>query len=215
MSFQIATILRSWMHLVRGHAIPVSAAVGLLTVVGAVCDLAIPADALVLTNLGFTILAAAIHSWLILRLLCAVPDYDARRSRLRIVALIVLGIPTGLAIIAGLLLLVAPGLYLAARWSAAASVLVGEDSTIGQAMGRSWRMSRNAGASIAMCIAILTTPLALALAIGILVAEPLGLWLTLIINLLIGLQFVGQWLLGVAVFLMFWKLDELALPNDD
>ena len=45
---------------------------------------------------------------------------------------------TGLGIVVGLLLLIAPGLYLVGRWFMAAPILFAEDSSVSEAMQASW-----------------------------------------------------------------------------
>jgi len=47
----------------------------------------------------------------------------------------------GLGIILGMILLIVPGLILAARWSAANAALLAEGDGVNAALGRSWHMT--------------------------------------------------------------------------
>lgn len=62
--------------------------------------------------------------------------------RPRAAGFIALGILSGLAILAGLLLLLLPGIYLYARWYWAYPILVADDTAVTDAMRRSWHLTR-------------------------------------------------------------------------
>ncbi|MGK6318529.1 glycerophosphoryl diester phosphodiesterase membrane domain-containing protein [Sphingomonas sp. DT-204] len=200
----IPVLLGAWGRLVARHGGPVAAIVVLLTAAGVLIDMLIPNDtAAAAANFGFSIAATVAESWLTLRMLEATPGYDARESRPRVVGLIVLGIPVTLAVGAGLLLLVLPGLYLAARWIAAAPILIGEDTGVGEAMGRSWRLTQRAAPAIAACFALMAAPLALAfVVIAMTLDQPLTAGWSLLFNLLFVLTLAGEWVLGIAAYLL-------------
>lgn len=66
-----------------------------------------------------------------------------------------MNLPSGLAILLGCIVLIVPGVYLAARWMAAGPILLTEEATIGEALGRSWAMIRGSmGLSVGILLVV-------------------------------------------------------------
>lgn len=88
-------------------------------------------------------------------------------GRARIVALLLLSIVAELGIALGVILLILPGLYLAARWLLAAPVLIAERTTIGEALGESLRRTEGAWLTLALALLLSGVPLAAGAALTI------------------------------------------------
>lgn len=117
----------------------------------------------------------------------------------------------GLGIVAGLILLIIPGLYIAARWFTMAQQIVERRLPATEALNASWESSgRSQGAFIAAYL-VGAVPTLLALPFGfmaILDEQEANYWVAvLIINLLSALSFVASWVLATAA-------HRLAEPTD-
>ena len=76
---------------------------------------------------------------------CALPDYKfdpQKPTRGRFPSIFLLSLISLLAVAAGLLLLVVPGLILLARWSVSAPILLAEDLSVMDSLRRSWELTR-------------------------------------------------------------------------
>jgi hypothetical protein len=200
--------LRSTLGLAMRHPLAVGGITAGLAGFGVASD-ALPPDTLAATSLGFGIASAAAQAWLTLRLLAVTPHHASSSGRARVVSLILLSIPTTAGILLGLVLLIVPGLYLAARWCASAPILIGTDGEIRRSIHDSWRMTRTAALPLTVCVGVLALPMALALLILFVVAEPdFTLLTSMVVNLLHTSSMVAQWLLGIAAYLLLPNAAE-------
>lgn len=103
-------------------------------------------------------------------------------GRARIVALLLLSIVTELGIALGLILLILPGLYLAARWLLAAPVLIAERATIGEAMGESMRRTEGVWLTLALALLLSGVPLAAGLALTMVAGTGAPAWPVLLVS---------------------------------
>lgn len=88
------------------------------------------------------------------------------RSSVRILAMFGMNLVSGLAIILGMVLLLIPGLYLAARWSASAPILIAEDRGVGDSLSESWRRTADAVWPIVGALLLIWSPTFAVVAFG-------------------------------------------------
>lgn len=133
--------------------------------------------------------------------------------RPRIAGLFGLQLLMALPILAGLALLVLPGIYLWARWYIAYPILVAEDLGVTEAMRRSWRLTKGRELSLAP-IAVGPFVLLIMLVFG---TELSGFAISsnfssaLVYELLIGLPIIGRLVLAVAA----WSVIAQSFPVSD
>jgi hypothetical protein len=112
-----------------------------------------------------------------------------------------LGILTGLGMIAGLLLLIVPGIILAVRWSVAVPALLSEGIGITAALGRSWEETKGRFWTIFFVMLIIYLPMTLALG-SFAIEDPatnFGI-ATIIANLIIAGCSVAGWHAAIAIY---------------
>lgn len=118
----------------------------------------------------------------------------------------------GLGIVVGMILLIVPGLILAARWSTANAALLAEGEGVTAALGRSWDMTRASIWSIIGVQLVIFVP-ALVIAFGVLFAliETMPIVANAIMYLALFTASTLSWLAGVAIYaLLRPATDELA-----
>lgn len=108
---------------------------------------------------------------------------------------------SGLAILIGLLLLIVPGIYLAARWSAADAALLSEGEGISAALGKSWEMTAShiwpiVGALLVVYVPVFGVGVGLNFAMG----DAIPIAISGITNLLLYAAMVFAWLMGIAIY---------------
>jgi len=137
--------------------------------------------------------------------------YDPRRPTLgRYPAAFGLGLIYFVAVLAGLALLVIPGLLLIARWSVSLPALVSEDVGITEALRRSWRLTARHWPVPALVYAIVTLTHLPTVAIAYLLYPPFGpvpLPTAILVNLLMSLCLVAMWL-AIAVIYVRLRAKE-------
>lgn len=119
----------------------------------------------------------------------------------RVASYVGLGIVTGLAIFAGLMLLILPGLYLYARWIVTTPLVVGEGARMGEAMARSWRRTARAGVPIAAALALVNLPFVASMVVMLYLYPAYGpapLGVALLSNMLFFASSIASWYLAVA-----------------
>ena len=86
--------------------------------------------------------------------------------------LIGLGIVETLGVLLACLLLLLPGLYLAARWSASSAILIAEDAPVMDALAASWNRTRSSGVAIALTLCGIYLPVVLVLGAIVFWSDP-------------------------------------------
>lgn len=126
---------RTWM-LVRMSPLRIVSATLLMTVPAILYDLGEGGPGLLWLANAMTL---AMQYWMTAALL---RDLGLRTAtRPRVVAFILLGLITGVAILVGLAVLIFPGLFLLARWSIAIPAVIAADARVFEAIDYSWRQT--------------------------------------------------------------------------
>ena len=119
------------------------------------------------------------------------------------------GILTGLAILAGMLALIVPGLFLAARWGIANMVMIAEDRSASNAIGKSWVETKGHSVAVMIALGLLLVPGAIGLGGSIAtgyyavpLGEPGGIGLDAVLNGLISVSQVLAWYFEVALYII-------------
>lgn len=108
---------------------------------------------------------------------------------------------SGLAILLGLLLLIVPGVFLAARWSAADAALLSEGEGVSAALGKSWEMTAQHVWPIFGALLVVYVPaFGFGLGLGISMGDAMPILASGIGNLVVFTGSVVAWLMGVAVY---------------
>jgi len=150
------TIISATIDTVRANSRPVMYFIALFTVVGTITDYAelsgdVTGEAIVgLWQLSITVASVVAMYFLLEAMLrqAALMDHFGPR---RILPYVGQAIVMTVGIVFGVLLLVIPGMILAARWVLASPLLVGQGMGVFDAMRRSWDLTR--GHSVAIIIA--------------------------------------------------------------
>ncbi|WP_213981145.1 glycerophosphoryl diester phosphodiesterase membrane domain-containing protein [Sphingomonas sp. dw_22] len=126
-------------------------------------------------------------------------------------AFIGLSILTNLGILAGLVLLVLPGIYLVMRWSASVPILIAEESGPIESIGESWR--RTNGHVVPITIAYLFSLLPLLGILGIGLVEGVfpdlaGPATALGLNLFVYAWLILSWYLSIAIYLAVSRVPD-------
>lgn len=143
----IGTIISATVEVLKANMRPALAYVGLFTVVGTIADYAAVSgnvtSEFVVGLWQFSIVVASVVAmYFLLEAMLrqsALMDHFGPR---RILPYVGQAIVIGIAVVFGLLLLIIPGLILAARWSVAQPLLVGQGMGAFDAMRRSWELTR-------------------------------------------------------------------------
>lgn len=108
---------------------------------------------------------------------------------------------TGLGIALGLVFLVLPGIYLWARWSIVAPLVIGEGMGSSDAMGESWSRTQSIVAPISAALLLLNLPLLLFVGTLFFYSDsgPMSLGLALFSNLLVYAAQTLTWHAAVAI----------------
>ena len=173
-------------------------AILLLCCAGVVADLIGPAGRLAgaVVKLGM--------SWGILRYMAQRRGWIAPGARAGgVLGLLGLNILHSVGVGLACILLLLPGLYLAARWSAAGVILVAERASPTEALSESWTRTRDWGGAIAVVLCGIVLPLVAAGVAIALWADPDAtrtLGEVAGTNIAIVLPYVCAWYLGMAVY---------------
>jgi hypothetical protein len=117
--------------------------------------------------------------------------------------LIGLGIIETFGVLLACLLLLLPGLYLAARWSASSAILIAEDVSPMDAVAASWKRTRSSGVAIAFTLCGIYLPIVVVLGGIVFWGNPdaeTTLAETLPMNAAIAWATVAGWYLALAVY---------------
>jgi hypothetical protein len=150
--FGFGDILREAGALIGAHA-GYLAGVTLFVAAGYIAlDLATPADA---SGIPSLIVGVVVQYFVVERLLA---DRLPETRRRRFGALLIASLLSGLGIIAGFILLVVPGLLLAAGWSAVAPFVVVDGKGGMAALGESWRVTARSRWAIVLVLLVTYAP---------------------------------------------------------
>jgi hypothetical protein len=130
----------------------------------------------------------------------------------RAASFFIAGIVTGLAVSAGMLLLILPGLYLYTRWLVTVPLVVGEGESMRGALRSSWDHMGPHLRPAMIATAIVLAPGALALLAQLLFFPAYGpapLWAAVAVNMLLSASLVGSWYFAVAAHLL---VREATIP---
>jgi hypothetical protein len=198
-NIRIDTLLRRVAALLRAHPLPGLLWFVVLVAAGVAVDAFTDGDprnqfllALPMTFAQFALVSA---------LLRGTELHRAWAQPGRVASYVGLGIVTGLAIFAGLMVLILPGLYLYARWVVATPLVVGEGARMGEAMARSWRRTAPAGVPIAAALALVNLPFVAGMLVMLYLYPPYGpapFDLALLSNALFFASSIASWYLAVA-----------------
>jgi hypothetical protein len=123
-----------------------------------------------------------------------------------------LNILSTLAILVGFVLLVLPGLYLSARWMVASAALLAEDSSVSDALGKSWAVTKPSLWAIAGLLLVIFVP---AFVVGLGISIPFEDRAPTVASTIVYVFLFGaitiSWLAGVAIYsLLRTNNDHLA-----
>jgi hypothetical protein len=166
-----------------------------LTVINMLIDLARPASGATSLN---AFVSLGLQYWLIRQTLERRNMLDGRAG---FGAFFGVNFLSGLAILIGLVLLIIPGVYLLARWSAADAALLTEGEGVTAALGKSWKMTAPHLWSIIGALLVVYVP-AFGLGVGLTIAmgDTMPIVTSAITNTLIFTGSVLAWLIGVAIY---------------
>jgi hypothetical protein len=127
--------------------------------------------------------------------------------------LIVAGIVLGIAIAIGLVLLIAPGLYLMTIWVAVIPAIVLEHRGFGESLGRSRELVRGYGWNVfGVIVLTILILIGVSIAVGI-VLTPLADWLAGLIQQIVANTVVTPFVVAVWT-LVYYRLKGLQEPAD-
>ena len=160
-------------------------------------------DAFIGAQLAFMAVNLIVQAWATLTILRLAGIDLPHPPKMRIASVFGVGLLFGLGVGFGLLLLIVPGIYFAARWYLAVPILLAEDMSVSGALSASWDRTERYWFSCAM-VAVLAFVWQMApLAAGMLVtlSDDDRLWGWLLVSN--GLSQAG-WLFGVAAATTFY-----------
>lgn len=189
-------------RIARQSAVMLAVAFTALTAAYVVFDAVVPVESQLRLQSIISIVGIIVSYVLTRHLLAtsAAPGTAAPASRVG--AYIGLGIVTGLAIIVGFLLLVVPGLILAARWMLATPILLAEDTTVGEAMSRSWNVTADHWGKLIVAQLLVAAPLLVSMGVAFAagMADTIELVANIAQNALLSLFSVASVVLSVAAY---------------
>jgi hypothetical protein len=126
--------------------------------------------------------------------------------KLRVGQLFGLNLLTGLGIALGFVLLIVPGIWLAARWALVGPILVGEADAVSGKIGASWERTR--GHALPIALALVVAYLPVIAAIALIAAQAIsggtdpaeGVVASLVLNLAIYASTVFGWHVAIAAY---------------
>lgn len=165
-----------------------------LTVVNVLIDQMPGNGGTVLSN----IITIGIEYWLIRQ---ALERRDLLDGRAGFGSLFGLNLLSGLATLVGFLLLIVPGIYLAARWSAADAALLSDGEGLTAALGKSWEMTAShvwpiIGALLVVYLPVFGVSFGLTFSMG----DTFPILISGVTNLMIFAGIAFAWLMGIAIY---------------
>lgn len=193
--FSVRYALNRTVQLVRLNPVRVGGALLILTFLGAVSDSEALGDGRGLTFVT-SLIALAFQYSLTRRLLDQIGVGTAEGAHF--FALFGLSFLSTIAITVGLVFLVAPGLFLFVRWSLSVPILLGPaDPGIVESLRRSWRETQGRFWPILAVYALIWAVSAAAIAVGVLMENPVPG--AILANLGLNVGLIGGWHAAVAI----------------
>lgn len=150
---RVGALLTGMLRMINGNLVGALIALVLATAVATVFDLLQPDT---INNLPASLAGAVMQFVLTKTALGRVGLLH--RGRSAVLSFIGLNICTSMGILLGMLLLIVPGLILAARWSASLPILLAEDVGVGESLGESWRRTEGNTVSILLAFLVVAAP---------------------------------------------------------
>jgi len=165
-----------------------------LTVLNVLTDQVPASGAIFLSNM----ISIGLEYWLIRQALEREGRLDGRAG---FGSLFGLNLLSGLAVLASCLLLIVPGIYLAARWSAADAALLSEGEGVSAALGKSWEMTASHIWPIVGALLVVYGPVfGVSFGIGFSLGDTIPVLISAVTNLLIFTGLAFGWLMGIAIY---------------
>lgn len=140
----------------------------------------------------------------------ALDRLNLRESSGRVIAFWGINLLSNLGIILGFVLLIIPGLFLAARWTAANAALLAEDEGVTSALGRSWAMTAPSTWPIVGALLVLFVPACVVgFGIGIALYAISPVVGTLVMYVCLFGAVILSWLMGVAIYSLLQSKTEV------
>lgn len=187
-------------QLVRANAAVAAGAALLLTGAATVLDVVFSGSTFALTNIPLTIALLCTLS-VVTRSAMAKADILIEDTDLRFFELFGIGFLSNVGIILGALLLVLPGVYLAARWFVAVPVLFDESRSVTDSLRSSWDVTReHAWPLVGLTLLLYVPPMALAVLVAAFEPVLTAVGVSVATNLIIYTMVVTGWHAAVAVY---------------
>lgn len=130
---------------------------------------------------------------------------EAVASRPRIASVFFNGVLFGLGVGFGVVLLIIPGIYLAARWWVSVPAMLTGETAASEGLGQSWDITKDHILDIAMAMLVFVIPTGLAMVTLFYADDGYGnisLPLSVLANFLIGIGYTLLWLSGSATYML-------------
>lgn len=130
---------------------------------------------------------------------------ETAANRPRIASVLFNGILFGLGVAFGVVLLIIPGIYLAARWWVSVPAMLAGETTAPEGLGQSWDITKDDILDIALAMLVLIVPTALGMAALYYADDGYGnisLPLSLLANFLIAIGYILLWMSGSATYML-------------
>ena len=209
----LGALSREFVSLCSLWRIPLISAVVGLTALYVAADMLIPARQQGSIQAPLSIAGFVVAYMVSIGLLKASGSWQGDEARRSIGAYFGLSIVVGLATLLGFVLLVFPGLFIAARLMLAYPILLAEGATVGTAMSKSWEATARDWPRLVVAQLLLAIPLVASLALSLAIETISGpsLLSAVLLNVGLSLWSVGFVTLGVAAYrALFDRSDGLA-----
>ena len=199
MKLEFASLLRETLNLLAVNRWRLVPAMLLLTAVPVYADMAASPREYSAFNLLISVMVLFLQIWLTVALLEA---HDLRRGNRGVGTVFAIGILSGLGVLAGLILLVVPGLVLFVRWSMSVPYALAEDLGATDSLRASFEETRDSFWPILLLLSACYVPFGIAIAgMALLEADGVTIFSSVLINMLINLALFAGWHASVAVYL--------------
>jgi hypothetical protein len=173
-----------------------------LTVLNVLVDQVPRSGANFLSNM----ISIGLEYWLIRQ---ALERRDRLDGRAGFGSLFGLNLLSGLAILVGFLLLIVPGIYLAARWAAADAALLSEGEGISAALGKSWEVTASHIWPIVGALLVVYVPIfSVSSALGYSMGDTIPVVISAVTNLLTFTGLAFGWLMGIAIYALLQPVPD-------
>ncbi|HET6526174.1 hypothetical protein [Sphingopyxis sp.] len=200
-----APVARDTLAKIRSDAATFTIIYGISVVAGVGYDVGLTRypDAFVGVQFAFMAANLVLQAWATLTILRMAGVELPQQTSLRIASVFGVGLLFGLGVGLGLLLLILPGIYLAARWYLAVPTLLAEDMGVSEALSASWDRTEQYWLSCAIVAVLAFLWQILPIAAGSLISLPNddALWSWMLFSNALS---QAGWLFGVAAATTFY-----------